>query len=94
MQEAREAPNAGKGTYSFNLTLRDIANAFPSMDQDEMDEALVLLTDDKTAAFLSARHSTMQVRIDTTTDGSVVISPGNGRSTWGRGDARSISTYL
>ena len=67
-----------KKKYSFIVTLRDIANAFPSMDQDEMDAAISVLTDEKTAAFLAARHGTMHVRIDTVTDGSIVVEPRTG----------------
>ena len=58
--------------------MRDIANAFPSVDHATLDATIDQSADGKVATILKARHGTMQVRIRTSRDTELIIQPGCG----------------
>ena len=77
-EEAKEARSGDKNSYSFVCTMRDVANAFPSMKHKALREMLEASTDGRTAALLRSRREQMEVKITTEGEGQVVIRPGCG----------------
>ena len=78
MEAARKDTSGRKDTYSFVASLRDIANAFPSMGHAAMDARIDQLAEPKEARFMATRHGEMQVQINTKTGGDLVIQPMTG----------------
>ena len=61
-EEAKEARNGDKNSCSFVCTMRDVANAFPSIKHKALREVLEAGTDERTAVLLRSRHEQMEVK--------------------------------
>ena len=78
MQEAQKDTVTKKVRWSFTTTLRDTANAFPSLAHDAMDDNLRQTADSHLRQQLKARHELLQVRIRNKDGDTLVIHPNTG----------------
>ena len=93
-EEAKAARSGDKNSYSFVCTMRDVANAFPSMKHKALREVLEAGTDERTAVLLRSRHEQMEVKIATRGDGQVVIRPGCGGGPRGLHNVDGVQTSV
>ena len=77
-QAARCADFKDKNRFSHISNLRDIANAFPSVDQDELGRTIMVATDAWTGCQLKARHELMHVMVRTRQGDGLVFAPRTG----------------
>ena len=78
LQEARATRIQDRSKFSHTTTLRDIANAFPSLGHAAMNRTLGETTDSYNRQQLKARHELLEVRITTGEGKELIFHPGTG----------------